>query len=96
MKTLDLVTRPALAWRLLMAVIATVMMVASGAGVSWGDPVGGSAGCWECRAIWYGNGQIVIGCQNYAMRGRANCRVTAEGSDSANCDTSGPRCDFDW
>lgn len=60
MKTLDLATKPALAWRLLTAVIATVMMVASGAGVSWGDPVGESAGCWECRAIWYGNGAVAF------------------------------------
>lgn len=94
MKILDLVTKPALAWRLLMAVIAAVMMVASGAGVSWGDPVGESAGCWECSAFGYGD-RAVIGCQNYAMRGRAICRVTANNND-VSCDTFGPRCSSDW
>ena len=88
MKTLELVTSPALAWRLIIAVTAAVVMIASGAGVSWGD----TSPCWMCAVVAYDDGQEVYGCASHVSRGRVRCKVKASGTN-VSCRTTGPLCE---
>lgn len=88
MKTLELVTSPALAWRLIIAVTAAVVMIASGPGVSWGD----TSPCWRCVVVAYEDGLSVYGCASHALRGQVRCKVKVS-STRVSCRTSGPFCE---